>query len=89
MPGKSSIGFSGFKKLAFLVEISKISEFLKKSQIHRGRRSCSTSYPSGNLVDGSPLVAVELGQSGAAHADAHDHENVVLEKNIIDKCSRE
>ena len=24
----------------------------------QGRRSCSTSYPSGNQVDGSPLVAM-------------------------------
>ena len=58
MPGKSSIGFSGFEKLTFLVEIPKISKFLEKLQIHRGRRSCSTSYPSGNQVDGSPLVAI-------------------------------
>ena len=35
MPGKSSIGFSGFEKLTFLVEISKfskISEIPKKIQ---------------------------------------------------------
>ena len=57
MPRKSSIGFSGFEKLTFLVEISKISKNSKQLQIHRGRRSCSTSYPSGNQVDGSPLVA--------------------------------
>ena len=30
MPGKSSIGFSGFEKLTFLVEISKISKILEK-----------------------------------------------------------
>ena len=31
----------------------------------------------------------KAGQSGAAHADAHDHRKIVLDKNIIDKCSRE
>ena len=47
-----------FLKVRILVEISKISknlEILKKS---RGMRSCFTSYPSGNQVDGSPLVAI-------------------------------
>ena len=58
MAGKSSIGFSGSEKLTFLVEIPKISKFIEKLQVHRGRRSCSTSYPSGNQVDGSPLVAM-------------------------------
>ena len=60
MPEKSSIGFSGFEKLTLFVEISKIPKILEKIQIHRGRRSCSTSYPSGNQVDGSPLVAIIL-----------------------------
>ena len=31
MPEKSSIGFSGFEKLTFLVEILKISKFLEKN----------------------------------------------------------
>ena len=57
MSGKSSIGFSGFKKLTFLVTISKISIFSENLEIHREICSCSTSYPSGNQVDGSPLVA--------------------------------
>ena len=30
-----------------------------------GMRSCSTSYPSGNLVDGSPLVAIITRRAGA------------------------
>ena len=55
---KSSIGFSSFEKLLFWVEISKISKIFGKLKISRGRRSCSTSYPSGNQVDGSPLVAI-------------------------------
>ena len=33
MPGKSSIGFSDFPKLIFLVEISKISKILEKMKI--------------------------------------------------------
>ena len=32
MPGKSSIGFSGFEKLTFLVEISKFSKILEISR---------------------------------------------------------
>ena len=31
--------------------------------------------------------SIELGQSGAAHADAHDHEKLILEYNNIDKWS--
>ena len=31
MLGESSIGFSGFEKLTFLVEISKISKILEKN----------------------------------------------------------
>ena len=64
IPSKSSIGFSRFEKLTFLVEISKISNIFEKLQIHRGRRSCSTSYPSGNQVDGSPLVAIITRRAG-------------------------
>ena len=33
MPGKSSIGFSGFEKFTFFVEISKFSEISKISKI--------------------------------------------------------
>ena len=46
-----------FRKLTFLVEISKNSKNIENLKIRRGGRSCSTSYPSGNQVDGSPLVA--------------------------------
>ena len=56
---KSSIGSKFFLKLSFLVKISKISKNLGKIEnFHEGGRSCSTSYPSGNQVDGSPLVAI-------------------------------
>ena len=36
MPGKSSIGFSGFEKLTFFVEISKISKIFENENILRG-----------------------------------------------------
>ena len=58
MPRKSSIGAELFRKVQFLIEISKISKNLEKSKNNREGRSCSTSYPSGNQVDGSPLVAI-------------------------------
>ena len=48
---ESSIGFTGLGKLTFFVKNSKIKRI-------EGRRSCSTSYQSGNRVDGSPLVAL-------------------------------
>ena len=58
MPCKSSIGAKLFSKVEILVEISKISKNLENLKIDQGKRSCSTSYLSGNLVDGSPLVAI-------------------------------
>ena len=58
MPGKSSIGFSGYKNLTFSGEIPKITKNIENLKIRRGRRCCSTSYSSGNQVDGSPLVAI-------------------------------
>ena len=33
-------------------------EKMKEWQVNRGMRFCSTRYPSGNQVDGSPLVAI-------------------------------
>ena len=36
MPEKSSIGFSGFEKLTFFVEISKFSEISKNLKIFEG-----------------------------------------------------
>ena len=58
MSWKSSRDSGGFKKSKFSVETSKNSENLGIWKIRRGRRACSTSYPSGNQVDGSPLVAI-------------------------------
>ena len=57
MPGKSSIWCKLFQKFEIWFQFRKfrkISHFQKKC---RRRRSCSTRYPSGNQVDGSPLVA--------------------------------
>ena len=47
-----------FSKVQNLVEISKISKNLENLKISLRGRACSTSYPSGNQVDGSPLVAI-------------------------------
>ena len=47
-----------FQKLIFLVGISKNSKIFEKMTIPSRGRSCSTSYPSGNQVDGSPLAAI-------------------------------
>ena len=60
MPWTSSIGAKLFSKVEILVEISKISKNLKNLKRDSGGRSCSTSYPSGNQVDGSPLVAMNF-----------------------------
>ena len=57
MAEKSSIGFSGFAKLTFFGRNFEIFQNFENFENFQGRRSCSTSYPSGNQVDGSPLVA--------------------------------
>ena len=44
----------------------------------RGGGPLLSEFSEREPVDGSPLVAMELGQSGAAHADARDYGNVVL-----------
>ena len=66
MPRKSSIGSELFKKLNFQSKFRKF-EISGNLKILRGMRSCSTSYSSGNLVDGSPLVAIaKLARLGPA-----------------------
>ena len=66
MPRESSIGSELFEKVQFLVKIPKISKNLEN--LKKSRCSCSTSYPSGNQVDSSPLIAtlnhIELAQLG-------------------------
>ena len=51
-------GLVVLKSWHFWSKFRKFRKLSKKLQIHRGSRSCSTSYPSGNQVDGSPLVAI-------------------------------
>ena len=58
MSRKSSIGLKFFQKFKFLVEISRILKNLEILVKPFERRACPTSYPSGNQVDGSPLVAI-------------------------------
>ena len=50
--------FLWFRKVDILARnFENFENFRKKWQFHWGGRSCSTSYPSGNQVEGSPLVA--------------------------------
>ena len=78
--------YCGFKKLIFLVEISKISKILEKLQFHRGMRSCSTRYPSGNQVDGSPLVAIaKLARLGPAKKGTTRPKNDRVDKVLLDE----
>ena len=65
-----------FQKLEILVEILKNLEILENYS--GGGRACSTRHPSGNLVDGSPLVAIEWRQSGTAHAGSFHYENDIF-----------
>ena len=46
-----------FRKVEILVKVLKFSKKRNSKEKFRGR-SCSTSYSSGNQVDGSPLVAI-------------------------------
>ena len=58
MPGKSSIGFSGSKKLTFLRFFENFEFFMRNSFDHipmlLARPVSSTSPPGGNQVDGLP-----------------------------------
>ena len=49
-----------FENVKFLMKISKLLKIFKKMKDFFLLRSCSTSYPSGNQVDGSPLVAIMI-----------------------------
>ena len=59
---QSSIGSKLFEKVENSIFFSKFSKIVKieeESENKRGREdACSTSYPSGNQVDGLPLVAI-------------------------------
>ena len=54
-----------------------------------GGGSCPSSFPSGNQVDGLPLVAYqnrsEAGQTGRLHADTLDHEKIVFRDDCFMK----
>ena len=71
-----------FQKLIILVEISKISKILEKMKICRGRRFCSTSYPSGNQVNGPPLVAIR--KQWLSRADLSPHKMVHYHLKMIE-----
>ena len=56
---QSSIHPGHFKKLK-IIDLLDILKFPKTIwENYSGRGSCPSSSPSGNLVDGSPLVAIE------------------------------
>ena len=59
---QSSIDPGLFQGGDILMEILKIAKFSKNEEKQKMKRSqdgaCSTSYPTGNQVDGLPLVAV-------------------------------
>ena len=67
---KSSIGFSGFEKLIFLVKISKIAKISEKFTILS--RKALYESPSGNHVDGSPLVAISNWARVEPHTQVHE-----------------
>ena len=52
---QSSIGPGLFKKVEKWLDFLKFANFLENET---GRGSCPSSFPSGNQVDGSPLVAI-------------------------------
>ena len=70
-----------------------IFKILKNSQNHRKpkeRRSSSTSYSSGNQVDGSPLVAIIAmpARVGPRTQIVSTIKELVWMENIIDELSR-
>ena len=50
-----------FQKIEKWCDFLKISKFLENES---GRGSCHSSFPSGNQVDGSPLVAIITPRAG-------------------------
>ena len=78
-----------FQNLEILVEISKNSKILKFQKIlsREGAPALRVIRAGTWLTVHRSLPyqnSIELGQSGAAHADARDHQNVVLEYVCID-----
>ena len=78
-----------FQKLIFSVEISKISKNLEKIKSFEGGAPALRVIRAGTRLTVHRSLpyqnSIELSQSGAAHAGARDHENIVLDKNVIDK----
>ena len=74
MSGKSSIWCKLFQKFEIWSKFWKFRKISKFWKFHRGRRACSTSYPSGNQVDGSPLVAIR--KQWLSRADLGPHKMI-------------
>ena len=73
------------------MEIYKIFEKNKIEKEGEDRKdgACCASYPSGNQVDGLPLVAIpkqlKKKEQAAPHADALDHDKHVFECDCFEK----
>ena len=84
---QSSIGSKLFENVERWRDGSIFSSTNQKNKMTAGEGSCPSSSPSGNQVDGSPLVAYRnsssAGQNGRLHDGTLDHEKVVFE----DHCS--
>ena len=65
-----------------LIEILKKRKIIKTIWIQRGGRSCFTSYPSGNQVDSSPLVAIESHERRSERSHARCRTEIVLGDRI-------
>ena len=65
-------------------------ELIEENKMKRkAEGACSTSYPSGNQVDGLPLVAMKKKEQAAPHAGALDHDKHVFEGDCFKKCACE
>ena len=89
MPGKSSIGFSGFEKLTFLVEILKFSKISEISNVFEEGAPALRVIRAGTRLTVHRSLPYQnhskAGQSGAAHAGTFDHENVVLDNFCLEE----
>ena len=60
------------KKYAFFEKMKIKKEIIGENKVNRGREvACSTSYPSGNQVDGLPLVAIAKRKSRRPRMQVH------------------
>ena len=85
MPWKSSLDIS--KVDIFGWNFENFENFRKNDNFIEGGDPALRGIRAGTRL--TVHRSFPLGQSGAAHAGARDHENIVLDKNMIDKSSWE